>query len=150
MKLDKNLAILLLAVWLIVAGVFQIVGFGGTILGLLLNVLAIAAGIVIILTMRSELEMLLVGVWLTAMGAVSLVSLGFGGLGLILGLLAIAAGALIVLRMGKPTSNLGKLLLAIWLIGTGLIYVISLSFAGLGTIMALLAIGAGVLLLLKR
>jgi hypothetical protein len=150
MKLNKNLAMVLLAVWLLTVGVFQVVSFGGAIVGLLLSILAIAAGIVIIITMRSELEMLLTGVWLTTTGAVSLANLGISGLGLILGLLAIASGALIVLRIGKPTSNLGKLLLAIWLIGTGLISVISLDFVGLGTIMGLLAVAAGVLLLLKR
>lgn len=48
------------------------------------------------------------------------------------------------------TKNIGMLLLAIWLILSGVIPLLSLSFAGLGTIMAILAIVAGVFILLGR
>ena len=48
------------------------------------------------------------------------------------------------------TRNIGFLLLAIWLILYGLIALLSLSFAGLGIIMALLAIAAGIFILLER
>ena len=48
------------------------------------------------------------------------------------------------------TRNLGMLLLAIWLILTGLIALLSFSFSGLPIIMAILAIAAGVLILLER
>jgi hypothetical protein len=48
------------------------------------------------------------------------------------------------------THNIGFLLLAIWLILYGLIGLLSLSFAGLGIIMALLAIAAGIFILLGR
>jgi hypothetical protein len=42
------------------------------------------------------------------------------------------------------------LLLAIWLILTGLIPLLNLSFSGLGTLMAALAIAAGVLIVIGR
>ena len=48
------------------------------------------------------------------------------------------------------THNIGFLLLAIWLILYGLIALLSLSFAGLGIIMAILAIAAGIFILLDR
>lgn len=48
------------------------------------------------------------------------------------------------------TKQLGFLLLAIWLILYGLISLLGLSFTGLGVIMALLAIAAGVLILINR
>jgi len=48
------------------------------------------------------------------------------------------------------TRNLGMTLLAIWLILYGLIALLGLSFSGLGVIMAILAIAAGVLILLGR
>jgi hypothetical protein len=48
------------------------------------------------------------------------------------------------------THNIGFLLLAIWLILYGLIALFSLSFAGLGVIMAILAIAAGIFILLER
>ena len=50
----------------------------------------------------------------------------------------------------RVTKNRGMLLLGIWLILTGLIPVLQLSFVGLGTLMAVLAIAAGILILLGR
>lgn len=58
-----------------------------------------------------------------------------------------------ILRMRmtmKLTNNLGMLLLGIWLILNGLIPLFNLSFSGLGTLMAILAIAAGVFILLER
>jgi hypothetical protein len=46
--------------------------------------------------------------------------------------------------------NLGMLLLGIWLILTGLIPLLSLSIAGIGTLMAILAVAAGALILAGR
>lgn len=50
----------------------------------------------------------------------------------------------------KLTKNLGMLLLGIWLVMTGLVPLLNLSFTGLGTLMAILAIAAGVLISLGR
>ena len=50
----------------------------------------------------------------------------------------------------KVTKNLGMLLLGIWLIITGLIPLLHLSFSGLGTLMAILALAAGALILVGR
>ena len=50
----------------------------------------------------------------------------------------------------KLPKNLGMILLSIWLVLTGLISLLSFSFQGLSLIMAILAIAAGVLLLLGR
>ena len=47
----------------------------------------------------------------------------------------------------RPTKNLGMLLLGIWLIASGLIPLLHLSFSGLGTVMAILAIAAGALII---
>jgi hypothetical protein len=57
------------------------------------------------------------------------------------------------LPMTQPiqlTKNLGMILLAAWLIITGLISLLSLSFSGLGLLMGILAIAAGVLIALGR
>ena len=43
-------------------------------------------------------------------------------------------------------KNLGMLLLGVWLILTGLIPLLNISVAGLGTIMAVLAVAAGALI----
>jgi hypothetical protein len=50
----------------------------------------------------------------------------------------------------RLTKNLGMLLLAIWLILTGLTALLGFSFQGLPMIMAILALAAGVLVLLGR
>jgi hypothetical protein len=50
----------------------------------------------------------------------------------------------------KLTRNVGTLLLAVWLIMQGLMAILDLSFHGSGTILALLALAAGVLILLDR
>jgi hypothetical protein len=50
----------------------------------------------------------------------------------------------------KLTRNLGMLLLAAWLVLTGLVPLLNLSFSGLGTLMAILAIAAGVLIVVGR
>jgi hypothetical protein len=47
-------------------------------------------------------------------------------------------------------KNLGMLLLAIWLILSGLISLLGLSFAGLSVMMGLLALVAGLLILFGR
>jgi hypothetical protein len=52
--------------------------------------------------------------------------------------------------MAAVTKNIGHLLLAIWLILTGLIGLAGLSFAGLPMLMGIVAIGAGVCILLGR
>ena len=50
----------------------------------------------------------------------------------------------------KLTRNVGMLLLAVWLIVTGLVPLLHFSFSGLGTVMAILAIAAGVLIIVGR
>ena len=50
----------------------------------------------------------------------------------------------------KLPKSLGMLLLGIWLIVTGLLQVVSIHIPAIGTILALLAIAAGVLILLGR
>jgi hypothetical protein len=50
----------------------------------------------------------------------------------------------------RPTKNLGMLLLGIWLVVTGLLQVVSIPIPAIGIILAVLAIAAGVLILLGR
>ena len=50
----------------------------------------------------------------------------------------------------RLTRNIGTLLLAIWLVLTGLVPLLNLSFSGLGTLMAILAVAAGVLIAVGR
>ena len=48
------------------------------------------------------------------------------------------------------TKNLGMLLLGIWLVIHGLMQLVSFSFSGLGTVMAILALVSGALIIVGR
>jgi hypothetical protein len=48
------------------------------------------------------------------------------------------------------TKNLGMLLLAIWLIATGVLGLVQITFPYAGSVLAVLALAAGILLLLGR
>jgi len=52
--------------------------------------------------------------------------------------------------MAAVTKNIGFLLLAIWLIVSGLITLAGLTFSGLPVLMGILAIAAGICILLGR
>jgi hypothetical protein len=153
----KNLGIILLAIWLIALGALALFAIGIASAGILLAILAIAAGVLILWDLRgtrwnNNLGMLLLGIYLILRGALPLLSIGFPSSDRILDLLAIAAGVLLLLnRRGRTwRNNLGMLLLSIWLILTGLLPLLSIGFPAAGTLMAILAIAAGILLLLRR
>jgi len=50
----------------------------------------------------------------------------------------------------KLIKNIGFVLLGIWLIFTGLVPLLNFGFSGLGTLLAILAIAAGVFILLGK
>ena len=54
------------------------------------------------------------------------------------------------MKLPKLPKNLSMLLLGIWLIIEGLMQLLSLSFSGLGVLMAIFAIVIGILIILQR
>ena len=99
-----------------------------------------------------NIGMILLAIWLILYGAIPLVGISIPSGDLILAILAVAAGVLILLGQRKIRfkGNIGILLLAVWLILVGLLQLINISFPASGTVTAILAIAAGVLLLIKR
>ena len=93
---------------------------------------------------------LVLSIWLIAIGLLPLLNLSFPAGATIIALLAIAAGVLLLLGPVRQTRKAGLLVLAIWLIATGLLPLIGVSFPASGMIMALLAVAAGILLLIGR
>jgi len=94
---------------------------------------------------------ILVAVWLIATGLFSLVKVPFQGIDILLAVIAIAAGVLLLLTgRGKKSGRWGSILLAVWLIASGVIALTHFSFNGIDLVMAILAIAAGILLLLNR
>ncbi len=153
----KNLGTLLLGIWLVLTGLVSLtdVHFNG--LGLVLGFIALAAGILLFIQLgrsrlRSRLDQLLLSLWLILQGLAALLSLTFKGFDLVLGLLALITGILYLIDRGsfRKRANLGWLLLAFWLILTGLIGLVSFQFNGIGIIMGILAFIAGALIALGR
>lgn len=99
-----------------------------------------------------NLGTILLAIWLIAAGLIPLIGISFPASGTILALLAIAAGILLLLDRKKISlkGNIGALLLSIWLILSGLVPLLRLSFPASDVILAILAVAAGILLLLKR
>ncbi|MEW5959877.1 MAG: hypothetical protein AB1801_19315 [Chloroflexota bacterium] len=102
--------------------------------------------------LSNNLGIILLSIWLILTGLLPLLNIDFPASGTVLTLLAVAAGVLLLLalRGTRLSKNLGMLLLGIWLILTGLLPLLNLTFPASVTILALLALAAGVLLLLRR
>jgi len=156
--LIKKLSIILLSIWLIIRGLTSLVSLGGG-LGFALDILGLVAGFFILYDLRGKtlskpltLGFLLLGIWLVITALLSVLSVGISGLGLVLDLVAVAGGGLILFGAARkgPKDYLGQLLLGAWLALVGLLSLLSLGFSGSGTVLALLALAAGVVLLLGR
>jgi len=95
---------------------------------------------------------LLLAIWLIATGVLSIVDTDFPGRDLVMAILAIASGIFILLdRKGSQIrQNLGRFVLAIWLIAIGLLPLLNLSFPADDVILAILAIIAGLLILFRK
>ncbi len=108
------------------------------------------------MTINKNAGVVLLSIWLVLTGLIGLVGLNFANLGLLMGLLALVAGVVIVLdssnllRGKKSSRRVGWILLGAWLILTGLLTLVDMAFAGLTLLLGLLALAAGVLILLDR
>lgn len=108
------------------------------------------------MTLNKNAGVLLLAIWLILTGLIELVGLNFANFGLLMALLALVAGAVILLASAnlikgrKSNRRVGWILLGAWLILTGLLTLANLSFAGLSLLLGLLALAAGVLILMDR
>ena len=100
--------------------------------------------------------MVLLAIWLILTGLIGLFGLSFANMALLMGLLALIAGVVIVVQSGnllrgrQSNRKVGWVFLGIWLILTGLLALIDFTFEGQVLLMGLLALAAGVLILLDR
>jgi hypothetical protein len=171
MRFNQNVGMLLLAIWLILISLLPLLGIGFVGLAVILDLLAIAAGALILLepTRRSRglgwmglnrnPGMLLLGIWLILASLLPLLGIVTAGIDVVLAVLAIAAGVLVLLGPSRISAGLGSLALArsagmvvlgVWLILTGLLAIASITFPSSGIVLELLALAAGVLILLRR
>ncbi len=154
MRITQQPAVLMLSVWLILIGLIGLFNIAFLGMPFLMGVLAIAAGVLLLLASRpfgrATLGRILLGLYLVVVGLIELVGRGSSSLSVIAAILAIAAGVLLLWPGWRVRTALGWFLLALYLVAVGLISLIGLSFSGIGVILAVLAIAAGVLLLLER
>ncbi len=99
----RNLAIILLAIWLIASGLLPLLNVSIPSSDVILAVLAVAAGVLLLLNrgefrLPRNLGVLLLGVWLILAGALPLLSISFPSREVVPGVLAAAAGVLILLK----------------------------------------------------
>ncbi len=97
---------------------------------------------------RERLTYIVLGAFLILTGLTGFIS-AISGLGTIIAILAIAAGVMILIFHPDISIRIGWILAAAYLILRGLVGLIDFSFAGLGTITAILALAAGIVLLIK-
>ncbi len=103
-----------------------------------------------------DLGVLLLAIWLIATGLLPLLGVSLPGEAVILAILAIAAGILLLtggltgISRAKLSANLGSLLLSIWLVVQGALELLKVNFPQSGLVMAVLALAAGMLMLLRR
>lgn len=100
MKLLKNLGMIVLGLWLIATGLLPLLKINIPASGTILAVLAVVAGILILLNPTARprrLGMILLCVWLIAQGIWPLLGLNVPGGELILNLLAIVTGIVLLL-----------------------------------------------------
>jgi hypothetical protein len=97
---------------------------------------------------KKRLTYIILSVFLILSGLVSFMA-GFRAMSTIIAILAIAAGVLILVSSPGTSNYLGWLLAAIYLILLGLSAFVNIKFSGMGTVMAVLALVAGILLLVR-
>jgi len=99
----KNLAVILLSIWLIGTGLTPLLGLRLPSLDLILGLLAIAAGILFLLNstklrLGGKYGMILLAVYLILVGLLPLLSINLPAAGLILNVLAVVTGALLLFK----------------------------------------------------
>lgn len=155
---------ILVAIWLILQGLRALFGFTFTGIETVLALLALIGGALLIfdggMTTRRRgraggaLDVLLLGIYLVIIGLAGLFGFNFSNMGVVLGLLALVAGALLLFVGGRGrariTKNLGLLLLAIYLILIGLIALFGIKLPQSDIILGILALAAGILILIRR
>jgi len=101
--------------------------------------------------LSGKIAMFFLGAWLLLSGLNALLNINIPAIDMLLPIVAIVTAILIFTEIReKPTQQLGMLLLAVWLILSGLFVLLSVAFPAKEVVMAVLGIAAGVLVLIRR
>ena len=100
--------------------------------------------------LSDNLGAIFLGVWLALTGLVSLLNLYVPILANLLPLIALVSGILILFGTPKLNKSLGFILLGVWLVLRGLSPFLYIRIPYWGVLVDLLAVAAGILILIKR
>ena len=92
------------------------------------------------------------GLWLVLSGLVHLGGISFSKSGIILAVLGIVTGILFFIADSseKISTHIGSILLGVWLVAGGLVSLFHVRFFGSGVILAVIALAAGITVLITR
>lgn len=95
---------------------------------------------------------ILLGIWLIITGLIHLGGISFSKSGIILAVLGIVTGILFFIADSgeKIGTQIGSVLLGTWLVAGGLVSLFHVRFTGSGVVLAVLAVAAGVMVLITR
>jgi hypothetical protein len=95
------------------------------------------------------LNIILLAIWLIVTGVVALLKLSYSWIPTVVAILQIAAGIFLIIGGKKDQifSNLATIVLAVWLIATGVIFLFGVNFSSMVIIMAIFAIVVGILII---
>jgi len=93
---------------------------------------------------------ILLGIYLVLRGLSSLVDLRFTGFELVLAAIAATAGVLFLFGRGWMPNGLSRWLLAVYLVLIGLTALVSINFDGKALVLNILAMAAGLLILVDQ
>jgi hypothetical protein len=151
----KSTGFLLLGVWLILSGFIVLLRVTLPFGGLAFFSLLIASGIFLLVELYKKkpfrnLGIPFLAVWCIATGFICLLkNFRFSYSSILLSLLALAAGLFLYLEKAKPRRTIGISLLIVWLAVRGVFQLLSVSFIGMNTILAVFSISVGLLLIIK-
>lgn len=95
---------------------------------------------------------ILLGSWLVLTGLLHLGGVSFPKSGVIVAVIGIVTGILLFIANSseKIVTQIGGILLGIWLIAGGMVSLFHVRFTGSGVILAVLGVAAGVMVLIAR
>ncbi len=95
---------------------------------------------------------ILLGAWLVLTGLAHLGGVQFSNSGVILAVLGMVTGVLFFFADSgeKLATQIGSILLGLWLVATALTSLFHVRFPGIGIILSVLAVAAGVMVMISR
>ena len=153
----RKLAIYFLAFFLVLSGIVEFVDVSFRYLPLILSALQLVTGVILLLAGKNlksgrHLGNLCLSILFILNGLTELTSFHFIAQSDVLTILMLITGILLLggINSGRFSQHLGTIMLSAWLILQALIYQIGLSFTGIYSVIAALAIGAGVLMAMMK